>query len=325
MKKVIAILILVNVSSSYAMQQLTKELYKLRCSAPEVTGRLVRGLYNVAGSGAISESKMQPDNTGLSEERQKELDNLLREACLTSDLPAMRSLLDQRADVKARFKSEMTLLHCAGTSESVVRFLAGNGADMNAIDINGETPLSYHVRNLKEHVTPQLVATYVSVGAQLNKGVSWPLHSMLAHLATYCEQRREKPLNPVVIELIKQLLLLNAPVCRPLIAREIKALNYSMPSPLFTAAILGDTQKVEKMLSKKGYNPNVPDDKGLTPFHFAIARGHENVVRVLISQGAKFEHPVYGIGAELLARANGHEHIVKLLRGAPAQQQRSKL
>ena len=53
----------------------------------------------------------------------------------------MKLLLDSRGDVNARNKRKSTPLHWAIANEAKVRMLLDRGADVNAPQIDGRTPL----------------------------------------------------------------------------------------------------------------------------------------------------------------------------------------
>ena len=54
-------------------------------------------------------------------------------------------------------------------------------------------------------------------------------------------------------------------------------------SPLHLAAESGDVNKVRKLLQSGEYNVNRTDSNGKTPLHYACAKDHLDMVKVLIS------------------------------------------
>jgi ankyrin repeat protein len=54
---------------------------------------------------------------------------------------------------------------------------------------------------------------------------------------------------------------------------------------LHFAAQEGDVEGVKRLL-KEGYQPNLFDELGNTPLHYAAMRGHLNVMNVLLAAGA---------------------------------------
>lgn len=58
-------------------------------------------------------------------------------------------------------------------------------------------------------------------------------------------------------------------------------------SPLHLACISGNINTVTFLLSKKA-NVNIEDSNGITPLHYAVRRGQENIVKSLLEHGADF-------------------------------------
>lgn len=83
-------------------------------------------------------------------------------------------------------------------------------------------------------------------------------------------------------------------------------------SALAAAAAMVCDQAVEDLLAW-GANPNGPPH----PLAGAAARGHENIVRMLLDAGAKAdESNIYGMPALGLAIRHGHEEVSKMLAAA---------
>jgi len=74
-----------------------------------------------------------------------DLDKGLAEAVAAGDIPKLRMLLDQGAEINARNKEGETTLMVAALEgrTDMVRFLIEKGADLNARDGVGATPLLY--------------------------------------------------------------------------------------------------------------------------------------------------------------------------------------
>jgi ankyrin repeat protein len=71
---------------------------------------------------------------------------LLLRACMTDKLDCVKVLLAAGADVKVTDKNlQRTPLHCAAgwSTLEMVEFLVGNGADINAMTVKGDTPLDF--------------------------------------------------------------------------------------------------------------------------------------------------------------------------------------
>nr|XP_015214149.1 PREDICTED: BRCA1-associated RING domain protein 1 isoform X2 [Lepisosteus oculatus] len=89
--------------------------------------------------------------------------------------------------------------------------------------------------------------------------------------------------------------------------------NFKGETPLHLAAIKGDVQAVQELLSS-GTDPNLKDHAGWTPLHEACNHGHLPVVEVLLQQGALLNTPGYQNDSPLHdAVRNGHTLVVGLL------------
>ena len=85
--------------------------------------------------------------------------------------------------------------------------------------------------------------------------------------------------------------------------------------PIVEAAYNGQTKAISLLL-KKGADPNRTEHVGVTPLIAAVSRGHADVVHLLIEWHADLNR--YGDPGTALevARQNGREDIVQMLRQA---------
>jgi ankyrin repeat protein len=94
-------------------------------------------------------------------------------------------------------------------------------------------------------------------------------------------------------------------------------------TPLWVAACNGNTEVVEILAQEKRVNVNSLSDNGRSPIFWPAAHGDKEAVDILIRAGAKSHYvDKDGDTALLLARQNGHEHIVKVLHDAQSAEQR---
>ncbi len=150
--------------------------------------------------------------------------------------------------------------------ESSVRKLIDEGADVNAINIYGQTPLiiTAHRRNISVGVAKMLV----EAGADIN----------------YSDDKMETPLFvaakreniPVIEYLIEQKAIIDQP-------------DLEDKTPLIIATLMGNTRTVE-ILIKNGANVNYPNYEGFTPLIFAIKNNKNGskdaIIEMLIRAGA---------------------------------------
>jgi cytohesin len=174
----------------------------------------------------------------------------------------------------------------AGDAEAVKEFLAA-GADVNAKDDNGWTPLHYAAGNGHKEVAELLIAKDADVNAKTDIGRT-PLHA-----AAYSGHKE-----------IAELLIANG--------ADVNAKRAGGVTPLY-AATLGAHKEVVELLIAKGADVNAKTDWGSTPLHYA-AFGHKEIVELLIAEGADVNAKADGGSTPLQAAASeGQKESAELL------------
>ncbi|KAH6670150.1 hypothetical protein B0J14DRAFT_517196 [Halenospora varia] len=87
-------------------------------------------------------------------------------------------------------------------------------------------------------------------------------------------------------------------------------------SPLWVAATNGNLRVVQVLLGTKLVDVNSKSIAGRPPVFWAAARGHEDIVKLLLEAGADHSlEDIHGKTPLSMAKENGHDKIVKLLSG----------
>lgn len=223
--------------------------------------------------------------------QQKELDQLLCDACETGNLPLIRHLLSRGANPNAiSEKNKETPLHCAAGHghADVVSLLLTKEVELEAKDVCDCTPL--HQASLRGHV--EVVSLLLDKGANVNardRANGTPLHwasntkiiSLLLGRGADIEARDRNGFTPLVSAILK---------CA--FQRE------------YTQAALA--------LIENGANVRSIDDEGQTALHHASEKGLIGIVSLLLEKRADVNVRDH-VGRTPLQYAT-NEEVISLLR-----------
>ena len=255
-------------------------------------------LENGADINAKTQNGFTPLDVAILIERRKNLNNeisdLLRSqgaksgaetslvvAASLGDVQSIKKLLKAGADINE------TLLHLTAFYgyKNATELLLARGANINATDDQGRTPLFEAVRSRKKDIVEILIAN----GADLNTDTG--LHG-LAWAYSYPdwseeEQKQEKVRRSKKIEIAKYLILKRADVNRK---------NNKGYNALHVAAESGH-EEMALLLIESGAKINGNNKSNQTPLHKAAFEGRDKIVNILIQNGADVNPAVQSSGS----------------------------
>jgi len=187
--------------------------------------------------------------------------NSLLQATEKGDIREMERLIAAGAEVNAKDSNGRTPLHTAATygQKEVAEQLISKGADVNAKDSSGETPLHEAAYRDNKEVAALLISKGADVNAKDSSGET-PLHK-----AAYVGTKE-----------VTELLISKG--------ADVNAKDSSGETPLHMAAF-SDQKDIAELLISKGADVNAKDSQGETPLHEAISSRKE-IAELLISKGA---------------------------------------
>lgn len=178
-------------------------------------------------------------------------------ATIHDDTELVALLLDQGEDIQKSYSQRgETPLHLAAskTRADMVKMLVARGADVDAADVEGLTPLMWATRVANLGSARALIAlgAWLDVFSAAALGLRDAVNEMIAADPT----------------------LANAPMN-----------GWRRFTPLHFAAARGQVSVAQLLLSKEA-DVNSRDNLGITPLHLAAVQGHLEVVQLLMATGA---------------------------------------
>ncbi|MBI9069293.1 MAG: ankyrin repeat domain-containing protein [Salinivirgaceae bacterium] len=195
----------------------------------------------------------------------------LNEAALSGNAELVKLLVEKGAKVNPKDcfggncnKVEGSPLHNAvWHTPDVIQYLVKNGAKLNAVNENGQTPLHVAAGSRCTDCFKELVELGSDLSAKDNKGKT-PLHIAI---------KREK------MDIVEYILTKNI---------DLNTKDNTGKTPLHYTAIAGYHDLVKTMVNKNA-NVNEKDNEGKTPLFYGLYYGNENFVQQLMVSGASRE------------------------------------
>ena len=189
-----------------------------------------------------------------------------------------------------KLPSQVSFINAINKGDIItVKALIAAGADINAKDKSGETPLHIAAVRGYQDITSLLIAEGADVNA-IDRRKLTPLHA-----AAWGGQKETV-----------SLLIDNG--------SEINATGENGITPLHVSALSGN-HKTMALLINEGADINARNKDGMTPLHAAALTGQKGAVELLIDKGANVNTKNNeGLTALQMASQKGHQSIVELLR-----------
>ena len=187
----------------------------------------------------------------------------IHDAAKTGDLAGVQAELDKGVDANEVDRSffNLTPLHWA-ISKGVAELLISEGADVNAITLEGSTPLHFAAWNGYKEIAEILIDNGADLNVINNKLAGTPF---ITALDWAIQQGRTE-----IADLLRKH---GGKTSEELFA-------------LFEAARTGNIEAAKQAIAD-GIDVNAEDYRGLTPLHEAAAFGHNEVAELLIAKGAE--------------------------------------
>ena len=187
----------------------------------------------------------------------------IHDAAQTGDLAGVQAELDKGVDANEVDRSffNLTPLHWA-ISKGVAELLISEGADVNAITLEGSTPLHFAAWNGYKEIAEILIDNGADLNVINNKLAGTPF---ITALDWAIQQGRTE-----IADLLRKH---GGKTSEELFA-------------LFEAARTGNIEAAKQAIAD-GIDVNAEDYRGLTPLHEAAAFGHNEVAELLIAKGAE--------------------------------------
>lgn len=219
-------------------------------------------------------------------------------AVCTRNMVIIEGLLSERADTNATDYHGNTALHMAllpgiHRNSDIVKILIKHGANLNAENNRGHTPLYVYLNTLRlqKEDKKSLILTNSQVFDLIHADDFKILRVLVHHKA---QLSKENPIGPEIC---------------PIYCHEYEYLKY-LPLHL---AVVTDSVEIVKTLAAAGAPLNKEDTRGYFPLWYAIWNNNQYMLKVLIDAGCRVDN-VDSMGINILhMAASCNEKILEVL------------
>lgn len=206
----------------------------------------------------------------------------LQDAAGRGDIEKVRSLMRENPAAISARDGGTTALHEAARAGhlEIVKLLVAGGANVNATDFSGLTPLKLATSQHPE------IASYLRAQGGVEKAAATPPRVAPGPAKTAPVSPSLFTTNPPAVSATPKSAPTNAgPAVLPNqpSAADLMAVGY----PIHEAARVGDVEQIKRLFKSSPDLVNATDEKGMTPLHIAAGKKQTNAAQILLALGAK--------------------------------------